>query len=265
MRLWIVLPLLLLIVSCGASLAAMAGYRFWPEPELQARLEFQNFKLPASFDLDPAEISDQLSAELSLRAQQDFAIRTLLGTEGQTKVADLVVPRLLNASVIRRLIEDVESLGTVISVAEYKGLVVGQVSNLSDVPMEDVALILPGAVYAESVDGQNLAISEPDTGLQSVEFGTLEPGTTLNFDVWFNAAPDPTADGFGNRLRLGASQGVDGNVSIYGNHDWFGRSLEVVSWARWTVAAIIALAFVGAVASLGYQVMGMFRPASRQG
>jgi hypothetical protein len=242
----------------------MVGYRFWPEPLLQAQLEFQNFRLPARFELDPAEISDELSRELSMRAQQDFAIRTLLGTDGQNKVADLVVPRLLNASVIRRLIEGVDALSTVISVSQYNGLVIGQIENSSDRPMEDVALILPGAADAEGVDGQRFTISEPGPDLKSIQFGTIEPGQTLHFNVWFNDVPDSASTAFADHVRLGASEGIDGNVSIYGQQDWFGQSLEVVSWARWTVAAILALAFVGSFAALGYQAVGLLRPMRRQ-
>ncbi len=265
MRIWIVLPLLVLVLVCGASLATMAGYKLFPEPDLQAQLEFQNFRLPSGFDLDPEEISGELSAELSARAQQDFAIRTLLGTDGQSKVADLVVPRLLNTSVIRRLIADVDSLGTVLSVAEYKGLVIGQVRNSGDSPMEDVALILPGAVLAESVEGQGLAVSAPEPELQSIEFGTLAAGETVNFNVWFNVVPDPSSPEFANSVRLGAARGIDGNVAIFGHHDWFGRSLEVVSWARWTTAAILGLALIGAFTALSYQLIGVYRPARRQG
>jgi len=264
MRNWIVLPFLLVALLSGASLAVMAGHRFWPGPLLQANLESQIFSLPADFELDPEEISDELSGILADRAQEDYAIRTLLGTEGQTQMADVVVPRLLNAGVIRRLIEDIDGLHTVISVSEYNALVTGQLENRSDLPMEDVALILPGAILAESVDGQRFPISEPDPDLQSIEFGPLEPGQTVHFNVWFNIVPDPASPEFAGQVRLGASGGIDGNVSFHGLQDWFGQLLEVVPWARWIVGTILSFSLLGSAAALGYQFLGLFRPKRRQ-
>ena len=264
MRNLIVLPFLLLALLSGASLAVMTGHRFWPGPLLQVNLDSQIFNLPASFELDPAEISEELSGILATRAQEDYAIRTLLGTEGQTQMADVVVPRLLNAGVIRRLIEDIDGLRTVISVAEYNALVTGQLENRSDLPMEDVALILPGAVLAESVDGQRFTISEPDLDLQSIEFGPLEPGQTIRFNVWFNTVPDPTSLEFFRQVRVGASKGIDGSVSFHGHQDWFGQLLEVVPWARWIVGTILSLSLLGSTAALGYHFLGLFRPKKRR-
>lgn len=255
---------LLMLIVCLASavaLAAFSGTRLsdlW-RPNLVARVEVQNFALPARFSLDPVEIADELSAELQTRAIRDTALRLLLGNNGQQQVADVVVPRLLNPGVIRRMFEDMESLGTVIGVTEFQGLITGTIRNDGETALNDVALTLPGALKAELSDGTNLDIAAPTDDLNAVGFGTLEAGASHQFLVWL----DRPALEVANRpefVRTGASGGYDGVVELRGGSDWFGAELEVAPWARWLIAGLLAL-----VAVISFVALAMSVLAGRRG
>lgn len=256
------LGFLVALLLGGAGLWVMSSSANLPGTRLRADLTIQDFRLPSSFRVDPQEISEQLSEALQQRAARDFAIRTLLGTDGQTKLSEVVVPRLLTTGVIRRLIQDMDSLGTVVSVAEYKGLITGTIHNLSGAPLDDVALILPGVTHAETATGDPLGIQEPDAGLQAITFGTLAPGSQVTFSAWFDDHPwaDPA---FEDRVRVGASGRLDGVVALRGQEAWMGSSLQTTPWARWIVLTVLAATATGGFLGLGYVLLARLRPTRK--
>lgn len=257
MRLLSIPQMLLLVVffSCLAALAAFGGWSvsaLW-QPKLVAEIRVQDFDLPANFSMDPNEVSDELSAQLQRRATSDAALRFLLGGEGQQQVAEVVVPRLLNAGVIRRMISEMDTLGTVLEATEFHGLVTGHIRNDGDTPLAEVALTLPGALRAEVNDGTVLDIAEPREDLSVVNFGTLEAGDDVPFMVWLDR-PASTLAALPQFVRTG-SRGSDGVVEMRGNENWFGADLEVAPWARWLIAGLLTLGTVLAFVALAMSVL----------
>lgn len=239
------IPQLMLFAVGLISAIALAAFGGWPistlwQPKLVAEIEVQDFALPSKFSMNPNEISDELSAELQRRANSDTALRFLLGGDGQQQVAEVVVPRLLNSGVISRMFGNMESLGTVMEVTEFHGMVTGNIRNDGDKVLRDVALTLPGALKAETADGTAVDVVEPRDDLAAVNFGDLEAGAVRSFTVWLDRpARDLTAAP--QFVRTGAQEGVDGLVEMRGDRGWFGSGLEVAPWARWLVAGLLTL------------------------
>lgn len=242
----------LLALICGAvSLLVLAGggglFRTSP---LVAEVQIEAMALPSAFQLDAEEIATDLSERMQRRATEDFALRTLLGSNGQQQVSDIVIPRLLNVGVIRRMIQDIPSLDTVTAVSSYQSFASISVTNLGEAALTDVALSMPGAVRAELSDGTDVDIVSPDRGVDVVNLGTLEPQDRLLARVWFEDAPQDMLVRRGEFL-LAAKSVRSGEVLFRGTgSDWFGADLEVTPWGRWLVGALAFSLFVGGFVSL---------------
>ena len=218
---------------------------------LVAEVKVEAMALPAAFQLNADEIASDLSERLQRRAVEDFALRTLLGADGQQQLADIAVPRLLNAAVIRRMIQDIPSLGTVTAVGGYHSYVSLIVTNHGDATLSDVALSAPDAARAETTDGTALRIVSPQRNVDVVNLGNLEPGAQIEARVWFERGRDELLQQR-EAFLIAAGEVRRGQVNFRGTgRDWFGADLEVTPWARWLVGAVVlALSVVGLVGVL---------------
>lgn len=242
----------LLSLVCGAvSFVVLSGEgQLFKSSPLVAEVQVEAMAMPAAFRLDAEEIATDLSERLQRRATEDFALRTLLGSNGQQQVSDIVIPRLLNVGVIRRMIQEIPSLDTVTAVSSYQSHVSLQVNNTGDTPLTDVAFSAPGAVRAEKADGSELRIVTPDRDVDVVNLGNLEPGGETNVRIWFENPPEEILSQLDNFL-LAARNVRSGQVNFRGTgREWFGADLEVNPWGRWLVGAVVLSLSVGGFISL---------------
>jgi hypothetical protein len=260
------LPVLTAALILAASIGALAVLGGWAGraygEALSADVRLQDFRLPADFRLDPDEIAADLSVRLAERAERDVAMRLLFGEENQARLREVALPRLLNAGVIRRMTQETAALGTVLAVAGYRGLATVTVTNHAPLPQPDTAMTMPGALRAETADGERLDLRAPAGEVPAVRVGTLAPGETRTLFVWLEAVPDAAAAR--TLIRIGAAGGLDGRIDLHApGRNWFGADLELFPWARWLVAGVLAaIAALAAAALLLIAAEGL-RPARR--
>lgn len=240
-----ILFFLCLTLAGGLGLAGITGAVGALAPGgLKAEIVLTDYPLPSGFGVAPQEVSDFLVAEMQKRVLTDIAMRLVMGNDGQQKLHDVVIPRLLNAGVIRRMIEEVQPLADVLSIGQFKSTARIVVRNDGAAPLTDVAMIIPDAVRAEDGDGV-VGIVETRPGLPAINLGDMEPGEQRSITVWRSASSDFGPDAIG-RFSLGAANGVRGQLDVLGARDWLGAGLEKSAWARWLVAGLlVAVTFAG--------------------
>ena len=234
-----------LTLAGGLGLAAMTGaVGALAAGGLNADVVLADYPLPGGFGVAPQEVSDFLVTEMQKRALTDVALRLVMGNDGQQKLHDVVIPRLLNSGVIRKLIEEVQPLADVLSIGQFKSTARIVVHNEGAAPLTDVAMIVPDAVRAEDGNGV-VRIVETQPGLSAIELGDMASGEQRSITVWRSAVADFRPDATG-QFSLGAANGVRGQVDVLGTRDWLGAGLEKSAWARWLVAGLLmAVTFAG--------------------
>ncbi|MEC7764956.1 MAG: hypothetical protein VX874_23835 [Pseudomonadota bacterium] len=235
---------------CIAALLVMTGR--WDSVRgtpLTAQVLLNDVAVPSNYAIDPVVITDELLRRMQDRAGRDLALSIMMGDQGLALMREQALPRLLNAGVVRRMLEDMDGLGQVIAYSDYRSFAQVQIVNRSGAPLEDVALTLPGAVLAER-DGAALPIRAHDNGLMSVSFATLDANETAALNVWFALEPGAVASR-SEDIRLGADHGVRGTVQMFrAAPDWNGAELQDRSWARWLVSGTLLAVVVAALAAL---------------
>lgn len=246
----------------GLGLAAMAGTLAALAPGgLKADVVLADYPLPDGFGLAPQEVSDFLVAEMQERVLGDVAMRLILGTDNQQKLHDVIIPRLLNAGVIRKMIKEVQPLADVLSIGQFKSTARIVVRNDGAATLTDVAMIVPDATRAEDGSGV-VSIVPTQPGLSAINLGDMAPGEQKSITVWRSAAADfsPTAIG---QFSLGAAKGIRGQFDVLGARDWLGAGLEKFTWARWLVAGLLAAAAFAGLLGLATILHASFLRKSR--
>lgn len=244
---------------CIAALLVMTGrWEAVRGTPLTADVVVNEVAVPADYAIDPVVVSDELVKRMQRRSETDLALNILLGENGNTLLRERAVPRLVNAGVVRRMVQEMDGLGTVIAFADYHSFARIVVTNRSGAELTDVALTLPAAARAER-DGQILDLREHKNGLTSVSFDTMAPGEQVALSVWFTDAPGVVASRAGD-MRVGASGGVRGSVRTFQSvTHWNGAELQVRPWARWLVAGVLTAVTVAALAALALLAIGALR------
>ncbi|MGH1479248.1 MAG: hypothetical protein ACRBM6_11125 [Geminicoccales bacterium] len=246
-------------VCLAALLVVLGGWGGIAGPDLKARVQVHQVKVPSGYEIDPRRISDELVRRMQRRSEVDMALRVLLGEEGNELLRERAVPRLLNAGVLRRMIDEMDGLGTVIAFAGYEAWSEITVTNSSTLLLEDVAITLPHAAHAETAGGGAIELKKHDRDLSSTALGQLEPSKSLTLYVWFDR-PSEQVVARSSEIRIGAADGVRGRSLIYDPaHAWNGADLEVEPWARWLVAAVLAVIACACLAVLMLLVVSLFR------
>src|SRR6056297_284384 len=272
-------PGLLLPVTCLlfaslslAALAVLSGQ--WARGGLVAEVRLAPFALPATIGIDDEEIALALSTRLQQRVERDTALRLLLGGEGRDRMREVVVPRLLNAGVIRRLIEDTPSLGAMIEAEAYRGLATVRIENRTGAELTDVAITLPEALRAERA-GDAVPLARHGESLRSITLPALAANESASLTIWMAAPPEALAaragemrlgavrqSGTGGQSAAGEAEAEDGIVQLRGQPGaWIGADLEIRPWARWLVAGLLAL--LGALAASG-ALLALVAPLARR-
>lgn len=246
---------------CISALLVMTGR--WDSVRgtpLTAQVLLHDVAVPSNYAIDPVVITDELVQRLQDRSGRDLALSIMMGDKALALMREQALPRLLNAGVVRRMLEEMDGLGQVIAFADYHSFARVQIVNRSGEELEDVSMTLPGAVLAER-DGQALPLRAHDDGLMSVSFPTLGPDETATLSVWFELEPGAVASR-SEDMRLGADGGLRGGVQVYrATPDWNGAELQDRSWARWLVSGTLLAVVVAALAALALLLVFALRQA----
>lgn len=252
---------LLIGAACLAALLVLFGMwdRVAGNP-LSARVLIHPLQVPSTYSIDDKDISGELVRRMTVRAERDAALRIMLSDEVNKTLRERVIPRLLNAGVLRRMIKDMQGLGTVIAFAGYGSWAEIAVTNSGGEALEDVAITLPFAARVETSAGDALELKTYGGGLGAASFGSLAAGETMHLRAWFEA-PAPDVASRSHDIRIGADGGVRGKVSLYDPaRGWNGAELEIEPWARWLIAGLLAFAASAAFAALILLLVSLVRP-----
>lgn len=251
MRGWLATASLALGLGAAAALAAFGGLAAQlGRGGLSAEVTLHPFVLPADFGLDADAVATALVAELQDRLAVDIALRMLLEEEDNAIMADVVLPRLINAGVFRRIFAGLPGIGSITALAEVRTVARVTLRNDTENPLTDVALLVPGLLR-----GEGGTITPATDAPGSVTLPALAPGATADLTLWLSTdRPE---------IRLGAAGALRGDVRTYGAlTGWRGADLQVIGWARWLVAGLLALALATAAAGL---VLSLRPPRARRG
>ena len=233
-----------------AGLLAMTGtLRPLVSPELSVEVHLSDYPLPQGFGLEPQVVADFLVAELTKRGTDDIALRLALGVEGQKRLVEIAIPRLVNSAVVRDMIANIQPLANVLSVGEFRMSARVVVQNRG-AARSDVALTLPGAVLVEAETG-TAEIETTSTGLTALNLGEMAAGEVRVLRVWLGEAAAGAGAGIGKQVLLGDAAGTAGRVWIYGQGAaWQGADLQAMPVARWVIGGVLVLAFIGSVLTM---------------
>jgi len=237
---------LVFLLSCIGLLSMGGVLRQVLSSPLSADLAVSDFLMPDGAQLDPEEVTDFLASRLQDRARNDPAIRILLGSNIPEKVADAVIPRLMNVDVMRDMMRQSPSLRIVSQAAQYRALVVGDIANHGQDRLDDVALTLPSLLYAETDKGDAIEIRHSEGRIDAVLLGPLDPGQSVSLRAWLgDLRPE-----LRQQIRLGAASG-DGTVALRTPPYGLGSELELMPLAGWLVAGLFgALALVSSIGTV---------------
>jgi len=163
---------------------------------------------------------------------------------------------------VARVIEDVGALNAILGIGDYRSAAEVTVVNATDRPLRDVVLMVPALVQVQDGDGTSLAILRRESVPSSVRLGSLEPFATRSLTVWMSQTPQQL-QAAESSIRIGAADGLDGPVYLFGHPSWLGQDLEVVPWTRWIVSFVAV--FSGALATAGLMLIGISALRGRAG
>lgn len=258
MRLVILGALGALILSLFGLLAMTGTLRQLASPDLSAEVHLDEFPLPPGFGLEPQEVADFLVQELTMRATDDIALRLALGTDGQTKLIEVVIPRLVNSVVVRDMIAQIKPLANVLSVGAFR--LSGRVVITNRGPARsDVALTLPGLLLAEGGE-----VEATSNGMTALRLDELAAGEVRVVKVWLGEAALQAGADLRRQLLLGDGAGSRGRVWLYGPGPWAGEDLQAIPPARWAVAGMLAATGLSSLLVLILAAMTRLRLGSRR-
>ena len=259
MRFWPALLSMCLVLSAGLGLLVLSGQaQGLFASALQAELMVQDFPVPQGFGVDPERVAGFMADQLKQRMDQDVAMRLTLKPDVIRKMKDIVLPRLLNVTVVQAMMHDIPELSAILDIGAFRRSITGRVR--SGQAAEDVALTVPGALLAE-VDGQKVKVLTTSTAMQVLEIGSMTAGQTRQIAVWMDETSLKVD--LGRTVLLGATNGQRGRVLLWGDHGWFGADMEPLRWARWLVGAILAGAVLLGFAGLFLPLVGAVQGRGR--
>lgn len=258
MRLIVLGAFVAAVLSLAGLLAMTGGLRQLASTELSAEVHLAEFPLPEGFGLEPQEVADFLVKELTVRATDDIALRLALGTDGQKKLIEVVIPRLVNSVVVRDMISQIKPLHNVLSVGAFR--LSGQVliTNRGEA-RKDVALMLPGLLLAEGGE-----VETTSNGMTAVHLDELAADEVRVVKVWLGEAALQAGAGLHRQILLGDGAGNRGRVWLYGPGPWAGADLQAIPLARWAVAGVLAVTALAALLVLVMAAMTRLRLGSRR-
>lgn len=253
----LIAALLCIALSLAGIMAMTGALRTLTSPALSADVHLAEFPLPKGFGLDPQEVADFLVDDLTERAETDIALRLAMGSQGQLRLIEVGIPRLVSSVVVRDMIREIKPLADVLSVGAFKVAARVVVRNLAQ-DRKDVVLTMPDAILAEAETG-SVAIETTSTGLTALTLGDMAAGEERVLRVWLGAAAVAAGPGFDKSVLLGDRAGQSGQVWIYGTEAWHGADLQAMPIARWMVGGVLLAVFVSAALSAIFVLMTAMR------
>lgn len=262
MRLILTGAVLAAALSFAGLLAMAGGLRGLASADLTAEVELANFPLPRDFGLEPQVVTDFLVGELTRRGTDDIALRLALGEDGQKKLADVVIPRLVSSAVVRDMITKIKPLANVLSVGAFRASAHVVVHN-AGAARSEVALTMPAALMVEAETG-TAEITQTSTGLTALVLGDMAQGEVRVLRVWLAEAAGPA---IGDQIRLGDAAGARGQVWVFGQGAaWQGQDLQAMPAARWAISGVLALVFLSSALTVVVALLTRLRsPRNRRG
>jgi hypothetical protein len=248
MRLIVLGAVLGVAVSLLGILAMTGNLRLFLSPQLSAEVHLTEYPLPSGFGLEPQIVADFLVQELVDRATSDIALRLALGAEGQKRMIEIGIPRLVNSVVVRDMIKNIKPLANVLSVGDFRIAARVVVEN-RDAARRGIALTLPGAILVEAESG-SAAIKATSTGLTAIDLGDMAAGESRVLNVWLGQAAVDAGSAIGGQMLLGDANGEAGRVWIYGQELWQGADLQAMPFARWAIGGVLMVVFVASLLTL---------------
>lgn len=244
-------------VALGGVLAMTGTLRSLLSPSLSAEVHLSTYMLPRGFGLEPQEVADFLTAELTKRAEDDIALRLALGAEARQKLIDVGIPRLVSSTVVRDMIRDIPPLANVLAVADFKMAAQVVVSN-AGAARQDVVLTLPGALLVEA-DAGTATIQTTSTGLTALRLGDMAADENRVLRVWLGQGALDAGPTLARSILLGDAAGDAGRVWIFDQGRWQGADLQAVPVARWMVAAVLVLVLLASFLVLMFALLSRRR------
>lgn len=261
MRLIMLGALLAAAISLAGLLSLTGTLRQLATPDLSAEVHLSSYPLPTGFGIEPQEVADFLVAELISRATDDIALRLALGEDGQQKLIEIGIPRLVNSVVVRDMITQIKPLANVLSVANFR--LSGQIAVTNKgAARQDVALTVPGLVQVEAASG-TAEIQVTESGLTALRLGDMAAGETRVMTVWLGQAALDAGAGLDKAILLGDASGEVGRVWFFGTAKWSGSDLQAMPVARWLISGAQVVVFVASVLVLIVAVLTRFRMGRR--
>lgn len=251
------LGLLLVLVGSALGAAVFGGaLRALSPSPLVAEVRLQSMTLPSGFSMDNAALAANLVAVLQDRVRKDVGLTVLLGEAATKQLREAALPRLVNTELMTRMIENMPAFAAMTSASRFRSLAEISVRNRGDVPLEDVAITIPGLILAEPAGDAPVVTTVTASALPAARLGALAPGGSVALRAWLDA---PLADVLAREaeIKVGA-RGRDGTVLVYGHRGWSGEDFETVAWGRWLVWALLVAAGLGSAGALGFAAYGQF-------
>ena len=263
MRLILIGAVVAAVISLAGLLAMTGMLRSLLSPDLTAEVHLSDYPLPKGFGLEPQVVADFLVAELTKRGAGDIALRLTLGDEGQKKLVEIAIPRLVNSVVVRDMIANIQPLANVLAVGQFRMSARVVVQNRGEARGE-VALTLPGAVLVEAETG-TAEIETTSTGLTALNLGDMTAGEVRVLRVWLGEAAVQVGPGIGKQVLLGDGAGTRGRVWLFGQAaTWQGVDLQAMPLARWVIGGVLVLAFLGSILTVLMAVLTRLRSPGRR-
>lgn len=252
----------LLIASVVGMAALSGGLRGISSGPLLAEVKLHEFAVPKGFRVDRNDLTEGLLRQIEARAGADVGLRMSLDEVGQRQLKDLIIPRLINPSVVARVIENVPALQLILGVEDYRGVAEVRVVNNTDAEIDDVVFMAPAMIGVEDEAGNALPVVSREKAPTSVRLGSLMAHEARNLTVWLSEAPSEVLEKQ-ERIRVGAADGVDGSIHLFGTSAWLGQDLEILPWSRWVVGFVVVFAGFAAGATLLLFALSAIRGRAR--
>jgi len=244
-----------LVAVCVSVMALTGGLRELSSGPLYAEVKLNSFTVPKEFHVDRNELTDGLLLQIRARAETDVGLRMALDELGQRQLKDLIIPRLVNPSVVARVIENVPALRSILDINSYQSVAEVKIVNNTDTSIEDVVFMAPSMIKVEDAKGAVLSIVGDDKTAKRVRLGSLAAHETQELAVWFSKTV-PQLLSEDHYVRVGAADGLDGTVYVFGDQAWPGEDLEILPWSRWIIGFVVIFAGVAAAALLFLFLLG---------
>ncbi len=205
--------------------------------KISSSLVLNKITKPQNYIFNADTIGEELVNRMQKRLESDVGMRLILRSNFKERqreyLKEAIIPRLVNAGVIRRLFDENQNLKSVINFETFHSFGELKIKNLSSEVLKNIVLSIPASSIIESFDTTNLVQKVVEDNIKLVSFEALMPGEEKFFNIWNELSLDQILE-IQNKLILNAT-GIDNlKIKVYSSStNWYGHKLEHNSMARW--------------------------------